>query len=148
MLSVIETTASKCFVPLTVGGGIRTVNDIDKFLRIGADKVSINSSAVSNPKLINEGSRIFGNQCIVVAIDAKKNTSEKDKWNVYTHGGRKDTGIDAVIWAMEAEERGAGEILLTSMDKDGTKKGFDIGLTKKSHLRLVFLLLRQGVLGH
>ncbi len=147
MLSVIETTASKCFVPLTVGGGIRTVNDIDKFLRIGADKVSINSSAVSNPKLINEGSRIFGNQCIVVAIDAKKNTSEKDKWNVYTHGGRKDTGIDAVIWAMEAEERGAGEILLTSMDKDGTKKGFDIGLTKKISSSVSIPVIASGGVG-
>ena len=147
MLSVIEATASKCFVPLTVGGGIRTVNDIDKFLRAGADKVSINSSAVSNPKLINDGSRIFGNQCIVVAIDAKKNTLEKGKWNVYTHGGRKDTGIDAVIWAMEAEERGAGEILLTSMDQDGTKKGFDIDLTKKISSSVSIPVIASGGVG-
>ena len=118
------------------------------FLRIGADKVSINSSAVSNPKLINEGSRIFGNQCIVVAIDAKKYFRKRQMECIYTHGGRKDTGIDAVIWAMEAEERGAGEILLTSMDKDGTKKVSILILQRKSHLRLVFLSLRQEVLGH
>lgn len=147
MLNVIEETALKCFVPLTVGGGIRSVQDIDKFLRIGADKVSINSSAVSDPNLITEGAKIFGNQCIVVAIDAKKNPSKEGTWNVFTHGGRKDTRIDVLDWAKEVESRGAGEILLTSMDKDGTKKGFDLELTKTVSSSLEVPVIASGGVG-
>ena len=147
MLNVIEETALKCFVPLTVGGGIRSVQDIDKFLRIGADKVSINSSAVSDPKLITEGAKIFGNQCIVVAIDAKKNPCKEGTWNVFTHGGRKDTQIDVLDWAKEVESRGAGEVLLTSMDKDGTKKGFDLELTKKVSSSLKVPVIASGGVG-
>lgn len=114
------------FVPITVGGGLRTTDDIRTILRAGADKVSLNSAAVKNPDLINEGAELFGSQCIVVAIDAKRN---RDSWEVYTAGGRIAMGIDAVEWACEAERRGAGEILLTSMDKDGTKSGYDLELT-------------------
>lgn len=126
MLEVIKKTAANCFVPLTVGGGIRDVEGIMDFLLAGADKVSINSAAIKNPKLISEGSIKFGNQCIVVAIDAKKKTNS---WNVFINGGRVDTGLDAIEWAKKVEQLGAGEILLTSMDKDGTKTGFDLELT-------------------
>lgn len=128
MLDVVERTASQCFMPLTVGGGLRTVEDIRKMLNAGADKVSLNTAAILNPDLVSEASAKFGNQCIVVAIDAKKEAD--GKWNVYTHGGRNRTELDAVEWAKEAERRGAGEILLTSMDADGTKDGYDIALTK------------------
>jgi cyclase len=114
-------------MPLTVGGGIRNISDIRSLLKAGADKVSINSAAVNNPKLISDSSARFGSQCIVVAIDAKRNGG---RWEVFTHGGRKPTGIDAVKWARESEKRGAGEILLTSMDRDGTKTGYDLALTK------------------
>lgn len=128
---VVERTASECFMPLTVGGGLRSIEDIRKMLNAGADKVSLNTSAVTNPDLVSEASAKFGNQCIVVAIDAKRDTtSESPKWLVYTHGGRKSTGLDAVEWAKEMQRRGAGEILLTSMDCDGTKNGYDIELTK------------------
>jgi len=119
-------------MPFTVGGGIRNLGDIRNLLNAGADKVSINSAAVKNPKLIKESARRFGNQCIVVAIDAKATTScegEADGWGVFTHGGRKETGLDAVAWAKKMMEYGAGEILLTSMDKDGTKDGYDLQLT-------------------
>lgn len=128
MLDVVERTASQCFMPLTVGGGLRTVEDIRKMLNAGADKVSLNTAAILNPDLISEASAKFGNQCIVVAIDAKK--TGDNKWNVFTHGGRNKTELDAVEWAREVERRGAGEILLTSMDADGTKDGYDIPLTK------------------
>ncbi len=128
MLDVVERTASQCFMPLTVGGGLRTVEDIRKMLNAGADKVSLNTAAILNPDLVSEASAKFGNQCIVVAIDAKKESD--GKWNVYTHGGRNRTELDAVEWAKEVERRGAGEILLTSMDADGTKGGYDIALTK------------------
>ena len=128
MLDVVERTASQCFMPLTVGGGLRTVEDIRKMLNAGADKVSLNTAAILNPDLVSEASAKFGNQCIVVAIDAKKEAD--GKWNVYTHGGRNRTELDAVEWAKEVERRGAGEILLTSMDADGTKDGYDIALTK------------------
>ena len=128
MLDVVERTASQCFMPLTVGGGLRTVEDIRKMLNAGADKVSLNTAAILNPDLVSEASAKFGNQCIVVAIDAKK--TGDNKWNVFTHGGRNRTGLDAVEWAREVERRGAGEILLTSMDADGTKDGYDIPLTK------------------
>ena len=127
MVEIIEKTANKCFVPLTVGGGIKRLSDMDKFLSVGADKVSLNSAAIKNPDLINQGAKKFGNQCIVIAIDAKKISN---KWNVFINGGRINTNLDAIDWAKKAESLGAGEILLTSMDRDGTKKGFDIELTK------------------
>ena len=127
MINIIEKTAHKCFVPLTVGGGIKSVQDIEEFLSVGADKVSINSSAINNPDLIKEGAKKFGNQCIVIAIDAKR---IKNKWNVFINGGRINTGLDAIEWAKKSESLGAGEILLTSMDRDGTNKGFDLDLTK------------------
>ena len=128
MHEVVERTASQCFMPLTVGGGLRTVEDIRKMLNAGADKVSLNTSAITNPDLISEASAKFGNQCIVVAIDAKRDG--ENGWAVYTHGGRNKTDLDVVEWAKEVERRGAGEILLTSMDCDGTKDGYDIELTK------------------
>ena len=127
LLHVIEAVASKVFIPLTVGGGVRKVEDVRRLLNAGADKVSINTSAVQNPALVREASGIVGNQAIVVAIDAKRKGSS---WEVFTHGGRKPTGIDAVDWAKRMADAGAGEILLTSMDRDGTKQGFDIGLTR------------------
>ncbi len=127
MLDVVERTASQCFMPLTVGGGLRTLEDIRKMLNAGADKVSLNTSAITTPDLVSEASAKFGNQCIVVAIDAKK---DGDSWSVYTHGGRNKTNLDAIEWAKEVQRRGAGEILLTSMDADGTKDGYDIALTK------------------
>lgn len=129
MRSVVEKTAATCFMPLTVGGGIRNVDNIRNMLLSGADKVSLNTAAILNPTLINEASTMFGNQCIVVAIDAKKNSDRKG-WSVYTHGGRKITSLDAEEWAKEVVRRGAGEILLTSMDRDGTKNGFDLELTR------------------
>ncbi len=128
MREVVERTASECFMPLTVGGGLRTIEDIRKMLNAGADKVSLNTSAITTPDLISEASAKFGNQCIVVAIDAK--ADGENKWAVYTHGGRNKTNLDAVEWAKEVERRGAGEILLTSMDADGTKDGYDIALTR------------------
>lgn len=128
MLDIVERTAKELFIPLTVGGGIRSIEDIRETLNAGADKVSINTCAVNNPDLINEASDRFGSQCIVIAIDAKKN--DKGSWSVYTHGGRNITELDAVEWAKEVVARGAGEILLTSMDADGTKAGYDIELTK------------------
>lgn len=128
MLDVIRKTAGKVFMPLTVGGGISSVADIRNALRAGADKTSLNSAAVNNPQLLAEGAKLFGRQCIVLAIDARK--SGEGKWEVYVQGGRKATGIDAVEWAKKAVDLGAGEILLTSMDADGTKNGYDIHLTK------------------
>lgn len=128
MRDVVERTAGECFMPLTVGGGLRTLEDIRLMLNAGADKVSLNTSAITNPNLVSEASAKFGNQCIVVAIDAKR--EGVGRWNVYTHGGRNRTELDAVEWAKEVERRGAGEILLTSMDCDGTKDGYDIALTR------------------
>ena len=128
MIDLIKRAEEEVFIPLTVGGGIRTVEDINALLRAGADKISINTAAVENPKLIGEGSKVCGSQCIVVAIDAKQTT--KNKWEVYTYGGSKQTGIDAVGWAKKAERLGAGEILLTSMDQDGRQNGYDLALTK------------------
>ena len=129
MKDVVEETAATCFMPLTVGGGIRNVSNIRDMLLSGADKVSLNTAAILKPSIIDEASKTFGKQCIVVAIDAKKNT-ESEGWSVYTHGGRKKTKLDAVTWAKEVVQRGAGEILLTSMDRDGTKIGFDLDLTR------------------
>jgi cyclase len=129
---IVERTAERCFMPLTVGGGVRTVEDIRKLLEAGADKVSINTAAVFNRQFVKEASEKFGAQCIVVAIDAKKvsGPGEADRWEIFTHGGRKPTGIDAVQYAKEVVSLGAGEILLTSMDRDGTKAGFDLALTR------------------
>ena len=128
ILHIIEAVASQVFIPLTVGGGVRTVEDVRRLLNAGADKVSFNSAAVANPQVIRDASDKYGAQCIVVAIDAKKR--QGGGWDVYTHGGRKNTGIDAVQWARQMAEHGAGEILLTSMDRDGTKIGFDLALTR------------------
>ena len=129
MRDVVEETAATCFMPLTVGGGIRNVSNIRDMLLSGADKVSLNTAAILKPSIIDEASKTFGKQCIVVAIDAKKNT-DSEGWSVYTHGGRKKTKLNAVTWAKEVVQRGAGEILLTSMDRDGTKIGFDLDLTR------------------
>ncbi len=128
----VEKIASEVFIPLTVGGGIRTLEDIRRMLNAGADKVSINSAAVHRPEFVREASERFGAQCIVVAIDAKKVSAEGEppRWEIFTHGGRKPTGIDAVAWAKRMADYGAGEILLTSMDRDGTKNGFDLGVTR------------------
>jgi cyclase len=132
ILPIIEAVASQVFIPLTVGGGVRTVEDVRRLLNAGADKVSFNSAAVANPQVIEDASAKYGAQCIVVAIDAKRRAgSEVPAWDVYTHGGRKNTGLDAVEWAREMVRRGAGEILLTSMDRDGTKVGFDLELTRR-----------------
>ncbi|MDR2452716.1 MAG: imidazole glycerol phosphate synthase subunit HisF [Candidatus Accumulibacter sp.] len=128
LLHVVESCAAQVFIPLTVGGGVRTVADVRRLLNAGADKVSMNTAAVNNPELIAEASAKVGNQCIVVAIDAKQ--SAPGRWEVFTHGGRTPTGLDAVEWARRAQRLGAGEILLTSMDRDGTKNGFDLALTR------------------
>ena len=132
IFDIVERTASRCFMPLTVGGGVRTVEDIRRLLEAGADKVSINTAAVHRREFVREGAEKFGSQCIVVAIDAKKvsGPGEADRFEIFTHGGRKTTGLDAVAYAREVAALGAGEILLTSMDRDGTKSGFDIALTR------------------
>lgn len=129
---IVEETAERCFMPLTVGGGVRTVEDVRKLLEAGADKVSINTAAVSRRAFVAEAAEKFGTQCIVVAIDAKKvsGADEPNKWEIFTHGGRKPTGLDAIVYAKEVVGLGAGELLLTSMDRDGTKAGFDIELTR------------------
>ena len=129
VVDMVRDVAKKVFIPFTVGGGIRTVEDFRALLREGADKISINSSAIDNPQLISDAAEKFGSQCVVVAIDAKKR-ADGSGWNVYKHGGRIDVGLDVVEWAKKAESLGAGEILLTSMDGDGTKAGYDIALTK------------------
>jgi imidazole glycerol-phosphate synthase subunit HisF len=128
LYDVVRRTAEECFMPLTVGGGVRTVEDIRKLLLAGADKVSINTAAVTRPEFVREAAQKFGSQCIVAAIDAKAVAAER--WEVFTHGGRRGTGIDAIAWACRLADYGAGEILLTSMDRDGTKSGFDIPLTR------------------
>lgn len=130
ILHVIEAVASRVFIPLTVGGGVRSVEDVRRLLNAGADKVSINTAAVTNPELVSEASAFFGNQAIVVAVDAKAVNAENTCWEVFTHGGRRHTGLDAVAWAQDMALRGAGEILLTSMDCDGTRAGFNLPLTR------------------
>lgn len=127
IVHVVEEVAKQLFIPLTVGGGIRKIDDISRLLNVGCDKISLNSSAVDNPNLIYEAANKFGSQCIVVAIDVKKN--DKGSYNVFVHGGRKDTGLDAIQWAKKVYDLGAGEILLTSMDSDGTKAGYDLNIT-------------------
>jgi cyclase len=144
MIDVIEKTARNIFVPLTVGGGVRTVGDMRDFLNVGADKVSLNSAAIRNPGLISDGATRFGNQCIVVAIDAKK---VGESWRVFINGGRISTNIDAIEWAKEAVKLGAGEILLTSMDKDGTKSGYDLNLTKQISSAVSVPVIASGGVG-
>jgi cyclase len=142
---VVKNTSEKCFVPLTVGGGVRSVEDINKLLNCGADKVSINTAAVQNPDVIIESSKKFGSQCIVVAIDAKKNN---EKWEVFTHGGRNKTGIDALGFAKKMEDCGAGELLVTSMDRDGTQVGYDIDLMSKISTAVNIPIIASGGVGN
>ena len=141
---VVKRTSKNCFVPLTVGGGVRSVEDINKLLNCGADKVSINTAAVQNSKVVEESSKKFGSQCIVVAIDAKKNG---ENWEIFTHGGRNPTGIDAIHFANKMEESGAGELLVTSMDKDGTQSGYDIELMKKISSSVNIPVIASGGVG-
>lgn len=146
----VERIAKEVFIPLTVGGGIRTVDDIRTMLNAGADKVGINSAAVFNPEFVKEASERFGAQCIVVAIDAKKVSAdgEDNRWEIFTHGGRKPTGIDAVEWAVKMANYGAGEILLTSMNQDGTKSGFDLGLTRAISDAVPIPVIASGGVGN
>ena len=142
---VVKKTSKKCFVPLTVGGGVRNIEDINKLLNCGADKVSINTAAVKNPKIVMESSLKFGSQCIVVAIDAKK---EANSWKIFTHGGRNKTDIDAIKFAKQMEEYGAGELLVTSMDRDGTQKGYDIDLMQKISETVNIPVIASGGVGN
>ena len=159
MIDVVERTANECFMPLTVGGGIRTVDDIRAMLKAGADKTSVNTAAVQNPDLVRAGAERFGSQCIVVAIDAKRRApltltlspkgrgEEEGGWEVFTHGGRNPTGLDAVEWAQRVAELGAGEILLTSMDTDGTKAGYDVALTRAVSTAVPIPVIASGGAG-
>ena len=144
IVEVVAKTAEKCFMPLTVGGGVRTVEDVRTLLIAGADKVSINTAAIENPQLINDAANKFGSQCMVVAIDAKR---VNKSYKIFTHGGRKETGISAIEWAKNAEASGAGEILLTSMDRDGTKMGFDLELTRSVSDAVSIPLIASGGVG-
>ncbi len=144
LLDVVNRTADQCFMPLTVGGGVRSLADIRNLLLAGADKVGINTSAIIDPRIVEEGANKFGSQCIVVAIDVKK---YKDKWMVYTHGGRQETGIDAIEWAQSITEKGAGELLITSMDRDGTGKGFDVDLLKRITSKVSVPVIASGGVG-
>jgi cyclase len=145
MVEVVRRTAEEVFIPFTIGGGLRTIEDIRKMLRAGADKVSLNTAAVQNPDLIQEGALAFGSQCIVVAIDAR--SVSEGRWEVYIHGGRTPTGIDVLEWARKAEELGAGEILLTSMDRDGTKEGYDNDLNRAVSRAVSIPLIASGGVG-
>ena len=144
LLHVIEAVASQVFIPLTVGGGVRRLEDVRRLLNAGADKVSINTAAVQSPELVAQASGVVGNQCIVVAIDAKR---DGGRWQVYTHGGRRATGLDAVEWARRMERSGAGEILLTSMDRDGTREGFDVALTRAVSRAVGIPVIASGGVG-
>jgi len=153
ILHVIEEVAKEVFIPLTVGGGVRELNDVHKLLNAGADKISVNSTAVFNPDFIKEASQHFGSQCIVVAIDAKQTQwlekgDDQDRWEIFTHGGRKATGIDAIEWAKKMADYGAGEILLTSMDGDGTKAGYDLKLTRAVSDSVAIPLIASGGVGN
>jgi cyclase len=150
IVHVVEDVASEVFIPLTVGGGIRAVDDIRRMLNAGADKVAINTAAVFNPEFVKEATARFGSQCIVVAIDAKQVSGESEplKWEIFTHGGRKPTGLDAVDWARKMVEYGAGEILLTSMDRDGTKIGFDLALTRAISDAVTVPVIASGGVGN
>ncbi len=159
ILPIIEAVASQVFIPLTVGGGVRSVEDVRRLLNAGADKTSFNSAAISQPQLISDAADKYGSQCIVVAIDAKRRTVQDEQridpqgriagpgWDVYSHGGRKNTGLDAVAWATEMARRGAGEILLTSMDRDGTRSGFDLALTKAVSEAITVPVIASGGAG-
>jgi len=150
IVHVVEQVASEVFIPLTVGGGIRQVEDVRRMLNAGADKVAINTAAVFNPELVKQAAEKFGSQCIVVAIDAKKVSAadEPDRWEIFTHGGRKPTGLDAIAWAKKMDGFGAGEILLTSMDRDGTKIGFDLSLTKAISEAVKVPVIASGGVGN
>lgn len=148
MHEVVRRTADQVFIPLTVGGGLRSVEDMRAMLNAGADKVSLNSAAIKDPQLITQGAEAFGSQCIVVAIDAKRRKDGSMSWEVYTHGGRKPTGLDAVEWAVEAERRGAGELLVTSMDRDGTKDGYDVELLHTISDRVSIPVIASGGAGN
>ncbi|MCX7106478.1 MAG: imidazole glycerol phosphate synthase subunit HisF [Methylococcales bacterium] len=150
LVHVVEQVASQVFIPLTVGGGIRTLDDIRRMLNAGADKVGINSAAVFNPEFVREAAQRFGSQCIVVAIDAKKvsQPNEVDRWEIFTHGGRKSTGIEAINWAEKMVNYGAGEILLTSMDRDGTREGFDLPLTCAISQAVTVPVIASGGVGN
>jgi cyclase len=150
IVHVVEQVASEVFIPLTVGGGIRTLEDIRRMLNAGADKVGINSAAVFNPEFVKQAAEKFGSQCIVVAIDAKKvsQEGEENRWEIFTHGGRKPTGINAVEWAVRMKNYGAGEILLTSMDRDGTKSGFDLALTRAVSEAVTIPVIASGGVGN
>ena len=150
IVHVVEQVTSEVFIPLTVGGGIRTLDDIRRMLNAGADKVGINSAAVFNPEFVSEAAQRFGSQCIVVAIDAKKVSAlgEADRWEIFTHGGRKATGIDAIAWAEKMVSYGAGEILLTSMDRDGTREGFDLLLTRAISEAVSVPVIASGGVGN
>lgn len=148
IVQVIEAVAEQVFIPLTVGGGVRSVADVRKLLNAGADKVSINTAAVQNPALVEEAAGRFGSQCIVVAVDAKQAGKEGSRWEVFTHGGRRPTGLDAVAWGERMQAAGAGEILLTSMDRDGTKAGFDLALTRAFSEALEIPIIASGGAGN
>lgn len=150
MVHVVEQVASQVFIPLTVGGGIRTIEDIQRMLKAGADKISINTAAVKDPEFVRRAAEQFGSQCIVVAIDAKQVSSgnEAKRWEVFTHGGRNTTGLDAIEWAQKMAEYGAGEILLTSMDRDGTRDGFDIDLTRAVSEAVNIPVIASGGVGN
>ncbi len=160
ILHIIEAVASQVFIPLTVGGGVRTVDDVRRLLNAGADKTSFNSAAIANPQVIRDASAKYGSQCIVVAIDAKRRTAADEQrpnaqgqpmgpgWDVYSHGGRKNVGLDAVAWARQMAEHGAGEILLTSMDRDGTKAGFDLALTRAVSDAIDIPVIASGGVGN
>ena len=152
ILHIIEAVASEVFIPLTVGGGVRTIDDVRRLLNAGADKTSFNSAAIANPEVISAASGKYGAQCIVVAIDAKQRSAEEvlmrgPGWDVYSHGGRRNTGLDAVQWAVEMTRRGAGEILLTSMDRDGTRNGFDLALTRAVSDAVTVPVIASGGVG-
>jgi cyclase len=147
IFDVVTRTAEACFMPLTVGGGVRTVDDIRRLLTCGADKVGINTAAVADPDLVRRAADAFGNQAIVVAVDARRDPAHPDRWEVFTHGGRKPTGIDAVAWCARMADAGAGEILLTSMDRDGTRDGFDLKLTRTVADRVSVPVIASGGVG-
>ncbi|CAK0758074.1 Imidazole glycerol phosphate synthase subunit HisF [Gammaproteobacteria bacterium] len=147
MINVVENVASQVFIPLTVGGGIRTLEDIRRLLQAGADKVSINTAAVFNPDFVREAAERFGSQCIVVAIDAKKVCAKPPRWEIHTHGGRRSTGLDVIEWAQRMAALGAGEILLTSMDRDGTRNGFDLALTRAISNAVEIPIIASGGVG-
>jgi cyclase len=148
MVHVVEQVAGEIFIPLTVGGGIRTLDDIRRMLNAGADKVSINSAAVARPEFVREAAERFGSQCIVVALDAKQVSENPKRWEIFTHGGRKPTGLDAIEWARRMVAYGAGEILLTSMDRDGTKQGFDLELTRAISEAVSVPVIASGGVGN